>query len=359
MHEDNPLDPSASPSLPVVTVLHGDDEFAMLRFVEAQYRNLGDPSIADLNFTRLEGSQAGEEDIQKASSTMPFLAPRRLVAIHNPLARLKDRSSQERFLRFLDSLPDTACLLLLIEDHRKKKKIGGDWINSWEVLRKDARDGKLHWLAQWASQASPRARICEFPLPEQREMPAWIQEFARQQGGQFSPQAAQVLAQQVENNTRIAAQEINKLLTFVALERTVEAEDVERLTSASQTLSVFDLVDALSQNTTDKPLGLLNRLLEQSEPEMLFAMIVRQFRLLLQVREVLDEGGDAAQVIHEVGEVRLEFIARKLINQARPYSLKRLENIYHQLGEIDQAIKTGQVPAALAMEMFIADLQKS
>lgn len=354
------MDTSSSAPLPIVTILHGDDEFAVRTFIEQQVLSLGDSSLADMNFTRLEGGSASLEEIQKAAATMPFLAPRRLVAIHNPLARLKERSSQEAFLKLLDSLPETAAILLVIEDHQKKKKVGGVWISSWEVLRKDPREGKLHWLAQWAQNAGSRARILEFPLPDAREMPAWIQDFARKQGGKFNAEAAQALAQQVENNTRLAAQEIHKLLTYVALQREVTREDVELLTSATQTLSVFDLVDSLAQSGgATKPLGLLDRLLEQEEPEILFAMIVRQFRLLLQVREVLDEGGDAAQVMREVGEVRHDFIARKLIAQANSYSIERLEAIYRQLGDMDLEMKTGQVPPALALEVFTASLQNA
>ena len=37
-------------------------------------------------------------------------------------------------------------------------------------------------------------------------------------------------------------------------------------------------------------------LLEQGDPSSLFYIVVRQFRLLLQAREILDEGGPVSNI---------------------------------------------------------------
>jgi len=341
----------------IVIILHGDDEAVIKEICSRLYAGLGDPAAADMNTTQLDGGQVNSEEIQKSAATMPFLSPRRLVIFNNPLVKIKDKPSQERFQHMLDHLPPSALVVLIIEDHRRRKKAGNDWILSWEILKKDAREGKKHWLVDWAEKAGPRALILEAPLPDINEMPGWILKKAVELKGKFTPEAAQALADQVENNTRLAQQEITKLLTYVDFKRPVEDKDVGLLTTGQSQVSIFDLVDQMSQGSTQKAVGLLDRLLEQEEPEILFAMMVRQFRLLLQTREILDENGSSTQVAKEVSEVRFQFVADKLVRQARRFTLSQLKMIYHHLLEIDEQMKTGQAPAGLLLELFVSSLK--
>jgi DNA polymerase-3 subunit delta len=101
---------------------------------------------------------------------------------------------------------------------------------------------------------------------------------------------------------------------------------------------------------------LLHRLLEEEDEISLFGMIVRQFRLLIQTREVLDEGKGVSGVIQEID--RRDFIARKLVEQAGRFSMPRLNAIYHRLVEIDEAVKTGQSGMAVALDILIAELSR-
>ncbi len=86
----------------------------------------------------------------------------------------------------------------------------------------------------------------------------------------------------------------------------------------------------------------------------LTGMIHRQFRLLIQAREILDEGGNLKSIEKELDTKT--FIAKKLYNQAQRFSMKQLLAIYRRLLNIDQGIKTGGMPGQTAFELLIADL---
>jgi len=134
----------------------------------------------------------------------------------------------------------------------------------------------------------------------------------------------------------------------------VAADDVILLTTATKGINIFDMVDAVAQQNSRKSIKLLHQLLEQQDPGSLFFMIVRQFRLLIQAREILDENGSNAQIEQEL---KLHpFVAKKLTEQARHFTLSRLVEIYHRLFEIDEAIKTSQVSMELALDTFLAGL---
>ena len=330
-------------SSPVVYIFHGDDEYAISQAVEKMYSQMGDPVTADMNTTRLDGRQHGLDEIRTAAATMPFLAERRLVILSNPLSKLGHKSAQERFCALIESLPETAALVLIVEDTPSFR--GGR--RDWNVLK------TTHWLQKWADKTSGYTLIKDFPLPKGMAMAGWIQKQAQEQGGTFSREGAVTLAGYVDNDTRLASQEILKLLTYVNFERAVEPEDVDLLTAASGTSSVFDLVDTLAQGQTQKALQLMRQLLEDQDVYSLFPMVIRQFRLLLQAREVMDEGGGIQEVQKELKLI--PFVARKLHGQTNRFSMSELEKIYHDLLRYEEAIKTGEMPADLALEIFIAE----
>ena len=301
---------------------------------------MGDPSTADLNTIRLDGRLASNEDLRTATFAMPFLAERRLVVLANPLARLSEESAQKRFTDILDGLPDTTALVLLLEDQMSHKK--------WELLHANP------WIVKWVEGAGKRVYRQECLLPSQGDMPNWIRKHAESLGGKLDPAAALALANITGNDPRLASQEINKLLTYVDFKRVVEAEDVVELCGSGGLVDIFSLVDGIALGNTASALRMLRGLLEEQEAVAIFGMIIRQFRLLLMTREILDEGGKAETVRHDLGQH--PYVVDKLVKQAPRFSMERLETIYHRLLELDEAMKSSQMTADLAMETFIVEL---
>jgi len=333
---------------PVIYIFHGDDMLSMERAVEKMVAALGESGAADLNFTRLDGRTARFEEIFTVATTMPFLAERRLVVVSNPLNLISNHSSneQKKICASLDQVPPSTALVLLVEDHAKNKNIKGHWQSVWDILKES------HWLLQWQKNTKQQVLVTEFRLPVGGAMNAWIQEQAQAAGGAFSPGAAQVLAGYVGNNTRQAALEIEKLLAYANWERPVEPRDVERLTVVEREVSVFDMVDAMAMGNLQAAARLLQDLLEQEDHFMVFGMIIRQFRQLVQAREILDEGGSTVQVQKEIGVPM--FVAQNLERQARRFTMDELVEIYHRLLELDEGMKTSKMTPDLGMNLFIA-----
>ncbi len=328
---------------PTVYILHGDDTFAIQRTLEGLTAKMGDPAMAELNTSRLDGREATEEAVRSAANSMPFLAERRLVVLTHPFARLTSEPARERFRALLDGLPETTALVLVIEDSIER--------GAWRTLKRD------HWLRRWMESAGKRAyyQLCQ--LPPQANMAEWVRKEARSRGGQFTPEAAAALVEHLGNDTRAAGLEIEKLLTYVDYARPVEAQDVEELSTQNGQADVFQMVDAMSAGNASLALNLLHRLLEEEDELNLFGMVVRQFRLLLVGREVLAEGGSAADFAR--GLAHNEFVARKTMDQARRFSQERLEAIYRRLLAIDEGVKTGQTGYALELDALLVDLARS
>jgi DNA polymerase-3 subunit delta len=180
----------------------------------------------------------------------------------------------------------------------------------------------------------------------------WIQEQAKKAGGQFTQPAAELLAGLVGGDTRLADQEIHKLLDYVNYQRPVEPEDVESLTADAAQGDIFILVDALGNQDGRKAMGMLHRLLERQDAISIFGMIVRQFRMLLLGREVLDNGGRRDDVARQLRVT--PFVADKVVAQAQHFTLADLEAAYHRLLDLDLAMKTSQIPDDLALDTLVA-----
>ena len=325
-----------------VIFLYGNDEFAMSRRLAESASMFTDPTSADLNTARLEARTMSEDDLNNAVNALPFLAARRLVFLAGPSAHYSNPQARKKFFEFLEKVPPTAQLMIYENVDVKTYR---------DRSRQDKEDDK-HWLVKWMKKAG--LQLERFALPSQREMSGWIVKHAREQGGSIEPSAAAKLAEWVGADTRQAAQEIAKLLTYANWARPVSIRDVEAVSISTAEPDIFSLVDALAVGDGKTAQRLLHRLLEDQDAFSLWGMVIRQFRLLLLACEVIQARGGTRDVEQALGVHA--FVAEKVFGQAKRFTLPALEKIYHKLLEMDEAAKTGQVTLDLALEMFVVEL---
>lgn len=328
--------------VPVVYILHGDDEFAISNFLAELSEKVGDPATTMMNTTRLDGRALHLEELRSAVSALPFLAKRRLVIVTHPLAITKSEPDQEKFTKILLHIPHSTALVLVEYNPLTPER--------------ERRQGQFHWLEGWADSNKERCYMKYFSQPKGSSMARWIQNQALDSGGKFSADAADLLANLVGDDTRMADQEIQKLLAFANYGRQVETEDVEALTEGIPRANIFSMVDALSDQDPKKAMGMLQNLLELQDPMSIFGMVIRQFRLLILARDIIDRGGGPQDLIREykVKPKLHHYVADKAFTHARHFQLPVLEATYHRLLEIDEQIKTGGIDPELALVNFVA-----
>jgi DNA polymerase-3 subunit delta len=316
-----------------IILLHGTDEFAVACHLNELRAAIGDSSTAEMNIAQFDGHAGLDfEALNTAVNAIPFLAARRLVILAHPVAAFSSPALRKKFNTLLANLPPTTTLALA----------------EYDFLKDD------HWLMKWARSSMGKAKILVCMMPRRWEMTGWIQQETNKQGGKIEGQASGRLVEMVGEDTRIAAQEITKLLTYVNYARPVSLADVEQVSIVSAQGSVFDLVDALGTGNGQKAQKMLHQLLESEDPFSLWGMVIRQFRLLLLAREVIESGGSQKEVEKALGIH--SYVAQKVYDQARRFTMSALESIYHKLLKIDEGAKTGQVPLDLALDMLVVEL---
>jgi len=322
--------------MPNLHFLFGNDEFAITRKLKEFESDFTDPTSADMNTARLEARSMTENDLNTAVTSMPFLAKRRLVLLANPSAKYNNPSARKKFLEFIEKAPETTRLVL------------------YEHV--EPRDAEKHWLIKWAGKNDHLLQTRAFMLPRLKDMTGWIVNETKNQGGQIEPRAAEMLKDMVGVDTRQAGMEIAKLLAYVNWARQVKVTDVEAVCIVTAQQSVFDFVDALSSGNGKAAQHLLHRLLETEDSFSLWGMVVRQFRLLIQAREILDGRGNKDDVARALGVH--PFVAEKTTGQAGRFSMESLESIYRKLLRIDEGVKTSQLTLELAMDTLVVELTR-
>ena len=330
--------------MPDVYILYGNDEFAISRRLKEFASIFPDATSAEMNTAHLDARTVTENDLNTAVSAIPFLSPKRLVSLENPSSRYVSNDERKKFEQFISKAPDTVCLVIheLVETRNYRDK-----------TRQDKEDQK-HWLVRWGKRAG--LQLERYALPAAWEMTGWIVNETKQQGGSIAPAAAAKLAEMVGVDTRQAGQEIAKLLAYVDWKRQVEPADVESLSLVTAQESVFDFVDALAKGDGRSAQHLLQRLLESEDLFSIWGMVIRQFRLLLMAREVLDAHGNKETVAQVLGVH--PFVAEKSAAQSRAFTLSALERIYRELLEIDEGVKTSQFTLELALDMLVVELTR-
>jgi len=111
-------------------------------------------------------------------------------------------------------------------------------------------------------------------------------------------------------------------------------------------IALFQFLDSLHPGSVKTTLVLFQKSLTTHSPELIFTMIVRRLRQLIQVADgVTPEGLQSWQV-------------SRLTSQARSFTIDGLTRLYRKLLDMEYSIKTGASPFTLKqlLEQYIIDL---
>lgn len=114
---------------------------------------------------------------------------------------------------------------------------------------------------------------------------------------------------------------------------------------------LFRFLDTLKPQNSQKMIEALRLALTQEDANLIFYLLVRQFRLLL----VLRNGEEAS--LEEVGRL-VSWQRTKIAKQAQYFTPQKLLAVYRELLAIDYREKTGSAayPLPQTLELFLANL---
>jgi DNA polymerase-3 subunit delta len=330
-------------------VLYGRDDFSLREELARIKGELDSDGMLSSNTDVLDGREVSPEQLMAICDTMAFLSTHRLVVVEGLLKRFDRRERPRRGTRagrggstealerwqgladYVQRMPETTTLVLV--------------------------DGEISGENPLLRALRSAGQVREFRALRPGAVLQWILERAQSKGIDISPAAARLLADLVGNNLWVLASELDKLAAY-AQGRRVEGADVRALVSEARQVSIFAMVDAIVEKRGAVALRLLRQLTTTgAEGGYLLAMVVRQYRLIIQARELMTAGLATREIGQRLG-VTSEFVLQRILDQAQRYSLSRLKAAYRRLLEADAGVKRGQYDEELALELLVHDLAR-
>lgn len=329
----------------MIYVFYGPDDFSMRESVTKLLRAALPEEMADLNTTRLSADEVTADALRFACEAAPFLADRRAVVVDRFFSRSRRGRAAKAKASEQESEPK-----VIAEVAEYLTQVPA---NTLLVFVESDAPPKTGAVAKALEAAQVKQQF--FPTLAGAPLVRWTKARVKSAGGEIGDQAAVMLATFVGGDLRTLSNEIQKLVSYAGPGRAIDPEAVQLLVNQAQEVNVFALVDAVGHGQRKKAVTALHRLLAAGErPERIMGMLSRQVRLLLQARDGLDRGEAPDPLGKALG--LSGFPLRKILEQARLFTVPTLVRMHQLTLQTDVSAKTGQQDPSLALDVLVAEL---
>lgn len=295
--------------------MYGEDTYSISEKISTWKDEFAKRYDGDTNITELDGEEVAVSEIIDAISVLPFLSDKRLVIVKDFLSGQQAEIQKDLADRLKD-VPDTTVLVF------------------YEMKKPDKRLSLFKHL-------SKTGKTYEFVPPQGAALNQWIIDKTSKKGGTIGIMAASYLAQHVGNDLWKLLSEIGKLVSYTA-GREIKSSDIDLLTRSSAETNIFKMTDQIGNKRTHEAIKTLHMLLDSgADLHYVFSMIVRQFRLIIQIKDLVRKGFQKQQIIDRLKQK--PFTITSTINQIKNFEPEKLKDIYEKLLEIDTKFKTGKI----------------
>lgn len=266
--------------------------------------------------------------------SVPFFGDRRLVMINRPyfLTGLRVKAKVEHHVDdFLDYLqrPESSTIMVIFAPYEKldsRKKIT-------KALKKVATTVEIGKLRESEIKSTVKKRITEA-------------------GYTIDESALERMMQLTSGQLTTMMNDLPKLFLYNKDTKKITLTAVNGLVSPSVEQSVFDLVNSVLKKNAKESMDIYrNLILESQEPIGINAVLIQQFRLLIQVmilqKHGYSQGNLAASLKVHPYRVKLA------LQTVRHFNYQELKDAYLGLVETEREMKSSNRSPELLFELFL------
>ena len=305
-----------------VYLLYGEEAYLKKQYKERMTKAMI-PDGDTINYAYYEGKGIRPGELIDLAETMPFFAERRLITVENSGFF---KNAVPELADYIKTMPDTACFLFIENEIDKRGK-----------MYKAVKD---------------KGRIVELGRQDEKTLLYWIGGNVKREGRRIKESAARYLISKAGTDMENLENELEKLFSYTLGCDEITAEDIDEICTAQISNKIFDMVEAVAEKKQRKALDYYYDLLALKEPPMrILYLLARQFRLLLEVKELQKRGYDKSQIAKTA---KLHpFVAGKYMQQCRSVTGKELRRIMEEAADTEEMVKTGRLNDVMSVEIFI------
>ncbi|AXF54667.1 DNA polymerase III subunit delta [Salicibibacter kimchii] len=318
---------------------YGTEKYMMDDLVQQISRHaLGDVE-RDFNFSQFDMKEVPLQEGIEEAETVSFFGQGRIIVFQHArfLTGAKDKDMPPHDLKrleaFLADPPPENIVVFTVEtqkvDERKK------------IVKKLKDVGET---------------VETSPLHGDR-LKQWIREKANEENVLLTAEAVDELLGRSNSDLLTLEKEIQKCAQYINGHGEIDASIVRALVPRSLEDNVFQLIDAVSDNHTEKALQLFDDLLRNGEePIKITALIGRQFRLLNLAAEMDKRGYSQQKAARQLGVP--PFVAKRLSAKAKTVKSDAVSRALSLIAETDYKMKQGAVEKKNGVALLIARLPR-
>lgn len=327
----------------MILFLYGEDSYRSrekLNQIEEKFKKTDKGRV---NLVKIDGEQTSWKNIEKEILAVPFLHDKKLVVIENFLKRKGQKFDEA------------------VNFFKEKKLPKGTVVVFWEEGLPDEHT-VIFKLLNKPKQAE------RFNFLEGAKLNKWILNEVQARGVKIDQRAVILLAELVGPNLWQMSSELNKLAAYArGCKGKITVNAVNLFVQGNFDENIFALTDAIGAKNDRLAFQLLNEQIEAGLKEnYIFAMLVRHFRILLQLKEIVEKNysfispNDVSIARHLAAELGLHpYVVKKGLWQIKNYSLLELKKIYSKLLAIDMKIKKTNLDIRVLLDLFVAQVCSS
>ncbi|PFL20553.1 DNA polymerase III subunit delta [Bacillus cereus] len=289
----------------------------------------------EFNVVTYDLEEAYLEDVVEDARTLPFFGDRKVILIKSPLFLTAQKEKLEQNIKILEEYigePSPFSILVFVAPYEKldeRKKIT-------KLLKKTAD-------------------VVEANAMQVQDVQKWVVSRAEEAHVYIDNVAVSLLLELVGSNVTMLAKEMDKLTLYVGMGGEITSKLVAELVPKSVEQNVFALTEKVVKKDIAGAMQILDGLFtQQEEPIKLLALLVSQFRLLNQVKELQQRGYGQNQIASHIGVH--PYRVKLAMNQTKFFSFEELKRVILELAEADYSMKTGKMDKKLVLEFFLMRL---
>lgn len=303
-----------------VYLLYGAEEYLREDFVAVLKKNCLPDGADDFSYKKLNHETFSVRAFEDAVDALPFLTERTFVEVRSVDINRFNESDAERMSRQIADLPDY-CTVVFVQD---------------AGFEPDGRKKLIKAIKKYGKDV-------EFTQQPQSSIVKWVRKRFAAHHKAISPQTAEYLVNYSGSLMQQLIPEIEKVAAFTRGDE-VTTYEIDAVASKSAETAVYELSDKLAAKRYDEAAEVMGELLGRKdiEPIMLLALIGNQMRNIYAAKLVEAERRDKSFIV-EVTGVRFDFLIKKLQDNAKKFSLERLERAVALCAETDFLMKSSSV----------------
>ncbi|SDI85087.1 DNA polymerase III subunit delta [Alteribacillus bidgolensis] len=320
-----------------VYLLYGKEDFFIKDITEKIVSSILTEEERDFNYSIYDMKEVPVEAAVEEGETLPFFGEKRVILLRNCyfLTGVKDKEKIEHHLptfeKYLDNPPNETIMIVSVSyeklDERKK------------IVKKLKKQGMVLDAAPY----------------DEAKMFQWIDTYTRDNQLYLTRDAKELLVQLAGKEMMMLASEMDKLSLYVTESNEITVDIVEKLVARTLEDNVFELVDHVVQGRSEKALRIYFDLLKQNEePIKILMLLARQFRMILQVKQLKQRGYSRQKM---ASQLKVHPFAVKVAEgQIKNFDDIAIKNILKELAEADYEMKTGKMDKSLRVELGIVKI---